>query len=473
MKISYNWIKQYLDINLDVKLVSQYLTDCGLEVETIEHYESIKGGLKGFIIGEVITQQKHPDADRLSLTTVNIGEKELLSIVCGAPNVAAGQKVVVATIGTIIYSEKGNFEIKKSKIRGAVSEGMICAEDEIGIGSSHDGILVLNSNAIVGTKAKDFFQITEDFIFEIGLTPNRIDAASHLGVARDLAAVLNANGISCKLNFPSVEHFKIDNEALSIDVFVEDYLACPRYSGVTISGIEVKNSPKWLQDRLKSVGLRPINNIVDCTNFIMLETGQPLHAFNTNKITGNKIIVKTLDEGTPFITLDGQERKLKANDLMICNTVEGMCMAGVFGGLHSGVEKDTENIFIESACFNPGYVRKTSKQHGLKTDASFRFERGSDPEMTIYALKRAALLIKEVAGGCVSSSIIDTYPYPAEWKNINIKFSNIDLLIGKSIEKEKIQAILVSLGIKIISADLDGLSISIPPPKWMCLENQM
>ena len=465
MKISYNWLKNYLQLDIDPEHVSRVLTDCGLEVEGIEHYESLKGGLKGVLIGEVMTCEKHPDSHHLSVTTVNIGRPELLHIVCGANNVAAGQKVPVATIGTILHSGNEAFEIKKSKIRGELSEGMICAEDELGLGESHEGIMVLDPSAKIGTTAKDYFGLYEDEVYEIGLTPNRSDATSHYGVARDLAAAINnrteeKGGL--KLILPSVKAFKVDNHDLPVQVIVESPEACPRYSGVTIKGVKVTSSPVWLQNYLKAIGLRPINNIVDVTNFVLMELGQPLHAFDADQIKGNKVIVKKLSKGTKFITLDALTRELGAEDLMICNQEEGMCIGGVFGGIHSGVTNETVNIFLESAYFDPTHIRKTSKAHGLKTDASFRFERGTDPNNTIYALKRAALLIKEVAGGMISSEIVDIYPIPIENKQIEINFERVNKLIGKSIEPTIIRSILESLEITVLNQDEEGMLLSVP-----------
>jgi phenylalanyl-tRNA synthetase beta chain len=468
MKISYNWLKQYLDFNLSPEELSRLLTDCGLEVESLERWQSVKEGLEGVVIGEVITCAKHPDADKLSVTTVDIGGGQVLPIVCGAPNVAAGQKVVVATVGTTLYKGEESFEIKKAKIRGEVSEGMICAEDELGLGTSHAGIMVLNPDAKAGTLASDFFKVEDDFVFEIGLTPNRTDATSHIGVARDIKAVLDnidfvkkTNG-SRSLNLPSVENFKTENTNLNIDVVVEDVIACPRYAGVTVSGIEVKESPDWLKNRLNAIGLRPINNIVDITNFILHETGQPLHAFDAAEIKGGKVIVKKLPKGSKFITLDGTERELSGNDLMICSTEEGMCIGGVFGGIKSGVTEKTNKIFIESAYFDPVHIRKTSKYHDLQTDASFRFERGVDPDMTIYALKRAALMVKEIAGGMITSEIKDVYPQPIPKAKIEVTWKNIDRLIGKAIGKDVIRNILLSLEFQIINENIDGLQLEVP-----------
>ena len=469
MKISYKWLKTYLNIDITPERVAQLLTDCGLEVESLDKIESIKGGLQGVVVGEVMSCAKHPDADKLSITTVNVGNPELLHIVCGAPNVAALQKVLVATIGTIIYSGDESFTIKKSKIRGELSEGMICAEDELGLGTSHAGIMVLAADAVVGSKARDYFNIEDDYVFEIGLTPNRSDATSHIGVARDLSAVINnlheSSTANTSLIYPSIEAFKQDNNSLPIDIIIEDSIACPRYTGVTISGVEVKDSPDWLKNKLNAIGLRSINNIVDISNFILFETGQPLHIFDADMITGNKVIVKKLPKGTKFITLDDAERELSGEDLMICNTVEGMCIAGVFGGAKSGVTAQTKNVFIESAYFDPTTIRKTSKLHGLKTDASFRYERGADPNITAYALKRAALLIKEVAGGAISSPVVDVYPAPITCKPIDIAYANVDKLIGKVIDRNIIKNILTSLEIEIQSATDNGLSLLIPTNK--------
>lgn len=468
MKISYNWLKKYLDIDLPAEEVSVLLTGCGLEVEAVDLYEQAKGGLAGVVVGEVMNCIRHPNADKLSLTKVNTGGGELLSIVCGAPNVAAGQKVAVATIGATLYAGAEAFQIKLSKIRGEVSEGMICAEDELGLGDSHSGIMVLPADAPIGMTVKDYLELAEDVVFEIGLTANRSDATSHMGVARDLATVLNnlpGSSQRLRLNIPSVDKFKVDNEELSIDVIVEDNIACPRYSGITLKGIAVRESPSWLKELLKAIGIRPINNIVDITNFILFETGQPLHAFDAKQITGGKVIVKKLAEGTPFVTLDEVERKLAANDLMICNSDAGMCIAGVFGGAGSGIKTTTTDIFLESAYFDPTSVRKTAKYHGLKTDASFRFERGADPNITIYALKRAALLIKEIAGGKISSQIVDVYASPIQNKPVEVSFRSIDALIGKQIDHVVIKSILIDLGIEITESRPDGLSLSVPPFK--------
>ena len=461
MKISLNWLKEY--INLDKKsteTVAKLLTDTGLEVEGTEPFELVKGGLEGVVIGEVLTCGKHPDADKLSVTTVDIGADDPVPIVCGAPNVAAGQKVAVATVGCTLYPDGENpFKIKKAKIRGEVSMGMICAEDELGLGDSHDGIMVLDTTLPNGTPASSYFSIENDDILEIGLTPNRSDAMGHIGVARDLKAVLGK-----EVKWPSVDNFKVDNQELPIKVVVEDENGCPRYSGVTISGVTVKESPDWLKTKLKSIGLAPINNVVDITNFVLHELGQPLHAFDADQIKGNKVLVKTLNDGTEFVTLDEEKRKLAGADLMICDGEgKGMCIAGVFGGIKSGVTDQTTSIFLESAYFSPDYIRKTARVHGLKTDASFRFERGTDPNITVYALKRAALLIKEIAGGQISSEIVDKYPQPIENFKIEVKYKNITRLIGKEIPSERIHRILESLDIEILNATEDQFTVSVPP----------
>lgn len=444
MKISYNWLKQYIDIPESAEEIGKTLTSTGLEVEHVEAHESVKGGLKGLVIGEVKTCVKHPGADKLSLTTVDVGTG-ILNIVCGAANVAAGQKVVVAVPGTTIHPTKGDsFKIETRKVRGELSEGMICAEDEISLGESHAGIMVLDANAKIGTPAAEYFGIESDYTIEIGLTPNRADAASHIGVARDIKAVLKRD-----LRLPSVDKFAVDNRDLDIPVVVENKEACPRYSAVTITGITVGESPAWLKNRLLAIGLNPINNIVDITNFVCHELGQPMHAFDADKIAGKKVLVKTLPAGTKFVTLDGKERTLTANDLMICNANnEGMCIGGVFGGIGSGITAQTKNVFLESAYFSASYIRKTGMVHQLKTDASFRYERGTDPNNTVYALKRAASLVKEIAGGKISSDIIDVYPDKVEDSKFTVKISNINRLIGKVIPVEEIIGILNRLDIK-------------------------
>jgi phenylalanyl-tRNA synthetase beta chain len=459
MKISYNWLKNFIDLSETPEEIANLLTRSGLEVETVEEFETIKGGLKGMVIGKVLTCEKHPDADKLKKTTVEVGNGIILPIVCGAPNVSAGQKVIVATEGTTLYPSGGEpFKIKKSKIRGEVSEGMICAPDEIGIGHAHDGIMVLDTKLPEGTPASVYFNIHSDHIFEIGLTPNRADAASHFGVARDLKALLKR-----KLNLKSIENFKEDNNSAKVEITIENSKACPRYTGLTISNLEVKESPDWLKNHLRSIGLTPINNIVDVTNFILHDMGQPLHAFDLDKVSGKKIIVKTLPKDTEFITLDGQKRKLAASDLMICNSQEPMCIAGVFGGKTSGVTEQTKSIFLESAYFSSDYVRKTAMHHGLKTDASFRFERGTDPNMPLYALKKAALLIKEVAGGTISSAPLDIYPEKIENFKVETSYKNIDRLIGKKIEHLTIKEILSNLDIEVKSEKDDALELSVPP----------
>ena len=467
MKISYRWLRDYIQTSLSPEEIAEILTSIGLEVESLERFCPVKGGLEGFVIGEVLTCHKHPDADKLSITTVNVGTSEPLGIVCGAPNVAAGQKVVVATIGTTIYMADDSFKIKKAKIRGIESCGMICAEDEMGLGKSHEGIMVLDTSAVPGALAKDYFNIETDYIFEIGLTPNRIDAASHIGVARDLAAYLAVNTDDFEkerdYSIPSVDAFAVDNHSRPIEVVVENTEACPRYAGLTISGITVGASPEWLQNRLISIGMTPINNVVDATNYVLHEMAQPLHAFDADKITGNKVIVKTLPAGTPIITLDGVERKLDAEDLSICNTEGGMCIAGVFGGLKSGVTENTTNVFLESAYFNPSFIRRTSKRHGLNTDTSFLFERGIDPNNTVYALKRAAILIKEVADGKISSDIIDINTYPAKPVTIELNFRHLHKFIGQEINTKVIIKILEALDFEIESQTVFALTINVPP----------
>ena len=467
MKISYNWLKQYANIDLEPERISTILTDIGLEVEGLEKFQSVKGGLEGIVIGEVITCIPHPNADKLSLTTVNVGGDRLLPIVCGAPNVTAGQKVVVATVGTALYYGDESFKIKKANIRGEVSEGMICAEDELGLGISHEGIMVLANNAEVGLKAADYFDVEDDYIFEIGLTPNRSDATSHIGTARDLVAGLNQlfNTRKYSLSLPAVDDFTIDNTNLDIDVIVEDIEACPRYSGISISGIKVAESPDWLKIKLNSIGVRPINNIVDITNYVLHETGQPLHAFDADMIKGSKVVIRKTEHNTPFTTLDSIERKLDANDLMICHNENGMCIAGVFGGTESGVTSETVNIFLESAYFDPKHIRKTAKRHGLQSDASFRFERGADPNITIYALKRAAILIKEIAGGSISSEIKDVYSKPVNSLFVDVDLKRVDRLIGKAISRDVIKKILADLEIIVTEENDETLKLSIPTYK--------
>jgi len=463
MKISYNWVKEYLKIDLEPAKVSEILTAIGLEIEGMEEWISVKGGLKGVVIGEVLTCKKHPDADKLSVTKVNTGGDQPLQIVCGAPNVAAGQKVPVATIGTILYKGDESFEIKKSKIRGELSEGMICAEDELGLGASHEGIMILDQNAKPGTPASEYFKIVSDTVFEIGLTPNRIDSGSHFGVARDLAAYLNLNGgMKEKAFLPSVGNFKPDNNNNPLEIIIENAADCPRYTGITISGVTIGESPEWLKNRLRAIGLNTINNVVDITNFVQHEVGQPLHSFDADKIDGKKVIIKNLPDKSKFITLDNVERSLSSRDLMICNPKEGMCIAGVFGGIKSGISDSTKNIFLESAYFNPVTIRKTSKRHTLQTDASFRFERGADPEITVWALKRAIMLIKELAGGSISSDVTDIYPNPFSRHKIEINYNNVNRLIGKKIEPDTVKKILSLLDFEIISEAGDNLKLSVP-----------
>ncbi|SMO74957.1 phenylalanine--tRNA ligase subunit beta [Solitalea koreensis] len=461
MKISYNWLKQYIKTDLSPEQISTILTNVGLEVESLEEIQTVAGGLKGLVIGHVTSREKHPNADKLSVTKVNVGNGHDLDIVCGAPNVAAGQKVVVATVGTTVYPSSGEpFEIKKAKIRGEVSEGMICAEDEIGLGASHAGIIVLPEDAPIGMLAKEYFKIEDDYCFVLGLTPNRVDAASHVGVARDIAAFLQSNVI-----LPSVADFKVDNHESKISVEVIDTEDAPRYSGVSINNVTVADSPEWLQNKLRAIGQKPINNVVDVTNYVLHELGQPLHAFDADQIKGGKVIVKKLAEGTPFITLDGIERKLSADDMMICDETEGLCLAGVFGGIKSGVTAVTKNVFLESAYFNSVAIRKSAKRYGLKTDASWRFERGTDPAATVFALKRAALLIKEIAGGTISSEVIDIYPVEIKNAAVEVSYKNVKRLIGKEIAAEQIKAILTGLGIEILSEDALGIKVSVPTSK--------
>ncbi|WP_298895217.1 phenylalanine--tRNA ligase subunit beta [uncultured Psychroserpens sp.] len=463
MKISYNWLKQFLKTDWSAEKTGELLTDLGLEIEGIESYQSVKGGLEGIVVGEVLTCEQHPNADRLKLTTVAIGTDEPLQIVCGAPNVTAGQKVPVATIGTTLYTETGEaWKIKKGKIRGEESHGMICAEDELGLGKSHDGIMVLDPKIKVGTPAADIFGVENDHVFEIGLTPNRADAMSHYGTARDLKAGLLQKDINTELITPSVSSFHVDSRTLKIDIDVEDYELAPRYCGLTITGLKVEDSPNWLQNRLKAIGLTPKNNIVDITNYVLHELGQPLHAFDAAKIIGNKVIVKTLPEGTKFTTLDEVERELSAEDLMICDAEKPMCIAGVFGGVHSGVSEGTTSIFLESAYFNPVSIRKTAKRHGLNTDASFRFERGIDPNITDYALKRAALMIVDIAGGEISSDALDFYPKKIEDFQVRLSFDNAKKLIGEEIPRETIKSILTSLDIKVNNVTEAGLGLTVP-----------
>lgn len=464
MTISYKWLHEYLPVQVEPERLSRILTSIGLEVESMEPYEEIKGGLKGLVIGEVLTCEKHPDADKLKLTTVNTGAAEPLQIVCGAPNVAVGQKVIVATIGTTIYPVSGDpLTMKKAKIRGVESHGMICAEDEIGFGNSHAGIMILKEDAKVGTAAADYFKPYTDWIIEIGLTPNHMDAMSHMGVARDVIAYLNFHDKKqYTLKSPFSNNFKPDNKTLPITVTVENKEACQRYAGVSISNITVKESPEWMKHRLKAIGLRPINNIVDITNYILHETGQPLHAFDADAITGSEIIVKNLPEGTAFLTLDEKERKLSAEDLMICNKDEAMCIAGVFGGIKSGVKDSTKNIFLESAWFNPISTRKTSFRHNLRTDAATRFEKGVDISNTVNVLKRAALLIKESGGGEIASDLVDVYPNPKQKPQIAIKYHYLKKISGKNYHPDTVKKIFESLNFEIVKDSIDELWVSPP-----------
>ncbi len=463
MKISYNWLKQFVNIDWTPEQTSELLTDLGLEVEGIQTFQSIKGGLEGIVVGEVLTCVQHPNADRLKVTTLNMGSGETLQIVCGAPNVAAGQKVPVATIGTTLYTKEGEaWTIKKGKIRGEESHGMICSEEELGLSASHDGILVLENDIPVGTSVAKLYEVENDKIFEIGLTPNRADAMSHFGTARDLKAGLLQKNIHVELITPSVSAFRVDNTISKILVDVLNKELAPRYCGVTISDIKVGTSPTWLQNRLKAIGLTPKNNIVDVTNYVLHDLGQPLHAFDANKIEGHKVIVKTLPKGTKFKTLDGIERELHEEDLMICDAVKPMCIAGVFGGEYSGVTEHTTSIFLESAYFNPISIRKSAKRHGLNTDASFRFERGVDPNITEYALKRATLLIQEVAGGFITSNVVDIYPKKIDDFQVRLSFANAQKLIGEEIPTDIIKSILMSLDIKVNNVTETGLGLTVP-----------
>ena len=462
MKISYNWLKQYINLKLGPEKISELLTNLGLEVEGVQKYSSIKGGLEGIVVGHVKDCTKHPNADKLKITNVDVGSNKLLKIVCGAPNVDKGQKVAVATVGTTIYSSNGSLKIKKVRIRGEESNGMLCAEDEIGLGSSNDGILVLKPTSIPGEPLKKYYDVENDYIFEIGLTPNRSDAMSHYGTARDIKAGLTQMGINVELMSPSVSKFHVDNRSLKIDIEVIDKVKVPRYCGITISGVKVNSSPTWLINRLNAIGLSPINNIVDVTNYVLHSLGQPLHAFDADKIVGQKVTIRNAKKAEKFITLDGIERKLDTDDLMICNDDEPMCIAGVFGGLNSGIENSTKNIFLESAYFDPVSVRKTSKRHGLNTDASFRFERGVDPNITKYALKYAAMLIAELSSGEISSDPRDEYATKIEDKQVFLSFKNTNNLIGEEIPKETIKRILSSLEIKVNNVTESGLGLTIP-----------
>lgn len=465
MNISYNWLKRYLKTDLSAEQMATILTDIGLEVEGFEKIESIRGGLAGVVVGEVVTCVDHPDSDHLHLTTVDVGGDAPLQIVCGAPNCRQGLKVLCATVGAVLYPNGGEeeFKIKRSKIRGVESLGMLCAEDELGIGTSHAGIMELPADAKVGQSAREYLKLEDDYVIGIGLTPNRIDAASHLGVARDLAAYLKSQGKLVELQWPDVSAFAVDNHDLEIDVRVENIEAAPRYAGVTVKGCKVGPSPEWMQNCLRAAGISPKNNLVDITNFVLFELGQPLHAFDAAKIDGRQIVVKTCKEGTPFVTLDGVERKLTADDLMICSATKPMCIAGVYGGLDSGVSDATTDVFIESAYFNPVWVRKTAKRFGLNTDSSFRFERGVDPDMQVYALKRAALLMKELAGGQIASEITDIYPTPVEAFKIELDLKRVNSLIGKDIPVDTVRTILGALDVKIQAENGDVWSVAVPP----------
>ena len=462
MNISYNWLKEFVDFNLSPLELAEALTSIGLEVGGVEEIQAIKGGLEGLVIGEVLTCEPHPNSDHMHVTNVNLGTGEPVQIVCGAPNVAAGQKVVVATIGTKLYDGDECFTIKKSKLRGIESCGMICAEDEIGIGTDHSGIIVLPDDAVVGTPAKDYYNIKSDYVLEVDITPNRADACSHYGVARDLYAYLVQRGIPTALHKPSVDAFKVDNHDLDINVTIVNSKACPRYAGITVKGVTVKESPEWLQNNLRMIGLRPINNIVDITNYILFAYGHPMHCFDADKIKGNQVIVKCMPEGTPFVTLDGVERKLSSRDLMICNTEEPMCIGGVFGGLESGTTEDTKNVFLESAYFHPTWIRKTARRHGLNTDASFRYERGIDPNNTIYILKLAALMVKELAGGEISSEIKDVFCKDFPPFRVELSYQRVNELIGKDIPAETVKSIVKSLEMEIVNETGEGITLDVP-----------
>ncbi|MBQ7683201.1 MAG: phenylalanine--tRNA ligase subunit beta [Bacteroidaceae bacterium] len=462
MKISYKWLREYVDTTLSAQEVADALTSVGLEVDSVEEVQAVKGGLKGLWIGEVLTCEAHPNSDHMHVCMVNVGQGEPIQIVCGAPNVAAGQKVVVAVVGTKLYDGDECFTIKRSKLRGIESNGMICAEDEIGIGTDHSGIIVLPDEAVVGTPASDYYHLESDFVIEVDITPNRADACSHYGVARDLYAWLLQNGYETSLHRPSCDDFVVDDESLPIDIRIENDEACPRYCGVTLTGCEVKESPEWLQEKLRIIGLRPINNIVDITNYIMMAYGQPLHCFDADMITGKQVVVKTMPEGTPFVTLDGVEHKLSDHDLAICNAEEPMCIAGVFGGKGSGTYETTKDVLLESAYFNPTWIRKSARRHGLSTDASFRFERGIDPHGQIYALKQAAIMARELAGARVSMQIVDVCPRPASDFNVSLDYAYVDALIGKHIPADTIKRILTSLEMKIEQETPEGLTLTVP-----------
>lgn len=465
MNISYNWLKRYIETDLPAEEVARILTDIGLEVEGFEKIETVKGGLQGVVVGEVLTCTDHPDSDHLHVTTVDVGTGEPLQIVCGAANCRAGLKVLCATVGAVLYPNGGDeeFKIKRSKIRGVESLGMLCAEDELGIGSSHDGIMELAADAPVGMAAREYLRVEDDYLIEVGLTPNRVDAASHIGVARDLAAYLRSRGERAEVKWPDVSAFAVDNHDLPVAIRVENHEACPRYVGVTVSGCKIGPSPEWMQNCLRAAGINPKNNLVDITNFVLFELGQPLHAFDAAKIEGREVVVRTCAEGTPFVTLDGVERKLTDKDLMICSAERPMCIAGVFGGLDSGISETTTDVFIESAYFNPVWVRKTAKRFGLNTDSSFRFERGIDPNLQVYAAKRAALLMKELAGGTISSEITDICPVPAADFVFDVSFARINALIGKEIPQQTVRTILAALDVKILSEQEGRLTVAVPP----------
>ena len=465
MNISYNWLKRYIETDLPAEEVARILTDIGLEVEGFEKIETVKGGLQGVVVGQVVTCTDHPDSDHLHVTTVDVGTGEPLQIVCGAANCRAGLKVLCATVGAVLYPNGGDeeFKIKRSKIRGVESLGMLCAEDELGIGPSHEGIVELPADAPVGMAAREYLRVEDDYLIEIGLTPNRVDAASHIGVARDLAAYLRSRGERTEVKWPDVSAFAVDNHDLPVAIRVENHEACPRYVGVTVSGCKIGPSPEWMQNCLRAAGINPKNNLVDITNFVLFELGQPLHAFDAAKIEGREVVVRTCAEGTPFVTLDGVERKLTDKDLMICSAERPMCIAGVFGGLDSGISETTTDVFIESAYFNPVWVRKTAKRFGLNTDSSFRFERGIDPNLQVYAAKRAALLMKELAGGSISSEITDICPVPAADFVFDVSFARINALIGKEIPQQTVRTILAALEVKILSEHEGRLTVAVPP----------
>ena len=462
MNVSYKWLRDYVDFDLSAQQVADALTSIGLEVGSVEEVQSIKGGLEGIVIGEVLTCEPHPNSDHMHVCTVNIGSDEPQQIVCGAPNVAAGQKVVVATLGTKLYDGDQCFTIKRSKLRGIESNGMICAEDEIGIGKSHDGIIVLPEEAVPGTPAAEYYHLESDFLIEVDITPNRADACSHYGVARDLYAWLVQNGYKTALHRPSVETFAVDNHDLPVKVRIEAAEACPRYTAVSLKNCHVGESPEWLKQRLSIIGLRPINNIVDITNYIMMAYGQPLHCFDADMVKGQEIVVKTLPEGTPFVTLDGVEHKLSDRDLAICNVEDPMCIAGVFGGKGSGTYETTKNVVLESAYFNPTWIRKSARRHGLNTDASFRFERGIDPNGQIYALKQAALMAKELAGAEISLDFVDDYPQPSADAVVDLKYYYVDALIGKHIPAETVKSIVGTLEMEVLEETTEGLKLQVP-----------